>query len=182
MGQSLVEKALVFALLWHNGQKRKVQDIPFIVHPVMCMQLLAQHGYDEITLASALVHDVLEDTPCTEEDLKSELGDEVALIVSSVTEEKTLPWGERKEAYALSVAGGDEKVCAVSLADKLHNVRSILAEEERLGDAVWNFFPSGAEASLRFFERMLAVYKEFPENSLQEEYAQAVMLLRKTLR
>jgi guanosine-3',5'-bis(diphosphate) 3'-pyrophosphohydrolase len=59
---NLVEKALRIAVLYHKDQKRKVDNLPYIVHPVMVALKLAKYGFDDVVIAAALVHDILEDT------------------------------------------------------------------------------------------------------------------------
>jgi (p)ppGpp synthase/HD superfamily hydrolase len=151
---NLYQTALKIAIEAHVGQIRKHDGSAYVVHPIMVARILDKAGFDEVTVAAALVHDVLEDTTVTEDELRAALGDDVVSIVTAVSEDTTLPWEERKEAYVRSVVAGGESVWAVSVADKIHNASDLLQHHEMIGSDVWNVFNRGKEKKI-WFERLL---------------------------
>lgn len=175
---TLTEQALAIALRAHGGQVRKTDDSPYIIHPIMVSQLLARHGFSDVVCAAALVHDVLEDTNVAEEALRAALGEEVVQIVLKVTEDKSLRWEERKQQYCDVVRAGSEAVKAVSIADKIHNLESLLDAYDRHGQALWQAFNRGKTEKLWFEENMLGMLKESWEHPLVLRYEALVLKMR----
>ena len=103
----LYEQALKVAVAAHAGQVRKHDDTPYVTHPIMVARMLEYAGFSESIVAAALAHDVLEDTEVAEAQLRTQLGDEVVDIVVAVSEDKVLPWEERKAAYVKQVVEAD---------------------------------------------------------------------------
>ena len=114
----------------HRGQTRKSGE-PFVYHPLASADVLAELRLDPTTIAAALLHDVLEDTGVTKEELAERFGDEVAEIVDGVTKLKRLPSGNLEEAQAESLRkmivamSRDVRVIIIKLADRLHNMRTL---------------------------------------------------------
>lgn len=148
------ESALRLALTAHATQTRKTDGSPYIVHPIMVAQLLLQHCASEDVVIAALLHDVLEDTDTTREKVMLVAGEEVLVIIESVSENKDLPWEERKTAYVSKVLAGGESVWLVSVADKIHNAESLLYHISQIGEDAWDVFSRGKESKL-WFERFL---------------------------
>ena len=94
---NLVEKALCIAIIAHRDQKRKNDGSPYAMHPLMVALKLARHEFSDTVIAAALVHDVLEDTNFSKDEMQRQLGDEVLVIVTALSENKSLSWKERKE-------------------------------------------------------------------------------------
>jgi len=124
----LISGAYEMAAYWHHGQKRK-SGAPYITHPVAVAAILAETGADDQTLCAALLHDVVEDTPCTLAALEGRFGAEIAGLVSGAMALNALP-AERliaactDDAAAVALAG-DRRVLLIKLADRLHNVRTL---------------------------------------------------------
>ena len=175
---SLIERAAKIAVTAHAGQVRKGDSSPYVAHPFMVALMLVRHGFSDTVVAAALVHDVLEDTGFTEEKMREALGDEVTDIVKTVSEDKSLVWEERKEKYLETVRHGSPEAKAVSLADKIHNLESILTAHTSLGPAVWERFKRGKEKKLELEEKMLAMFKEYLQHPMLEEYERLVEKLR----
>ncbi len=150
----LITKATELAYRAHEGQVRKTDGVPYITHPVAVAEILKQHGFSEVVIAAALVHDVLEDTSVTQAELETELGGDVVSIVKAVSEDKSLVWEVRKEAYIDSVVAASEDVKAISVADKIHNARSLIACYAVHGEATWSKFNRGRAQKI-WFERTL---------------------------
>lgn len=125
-----IERAYEVAKKAHEGQLRKSGE-PFIVHPVAVATILADLGMDTETLVAALLHDVVEDTPVTLEELRAEFGDETALLVDGMTKLGNLPFSSHEEQQAenirkmLVAMAEDIRVIIIKLADRLHNMRTL---------------------------------------------------------
>ena len=112
-GVWLVEKAIEMAVQAHANQKRKGTDQPYIVHPLSVGMLLMKHGYPEHLVIAGLLHDTLEDTDLTEEEIRRVFGDPVAELVRGCSEpDKSLPWEERKK-HTLSYLQTAPMKCAL---------------------------------------------------------------------
>jgi GTP pyrophosphokinase len=127
-----IERAYRFAEVAHAGQKRISGD-DFIVHPLSVTQILADLGLDTTTLVSALLHDTVEDTDVTVEELEEDFGPEVARIVDGLTKLDRLEFRSREQEQAENVRkmivamAGDIRVLLIKLADRLHNMRTLSA-------------------------------------------------------
>lgn len=125
----LIDKAYNFALKAHAGQKRKNGE-PYINHSVETARTLMDWKLDEATIAAGLLHDVVEDTPVTDEQLKEEFGEEIALLVDGVTKISHVKYQgherqiENLRKMILAIAQ-DLRVLLIKLADRLHNMRTL---------------------------------------------------------
>ncbi len=132
-------RAYHYAEQAHSGQKRASGEAYFI-HPCAVAQILIELGLDSATVAAAFLHDVIEDTPVTEEDIRRDFGDEVLLLVSGVTKLDKIVFKSREEEEAenfrkIFVAmAKDIRVIIIKLADRLHNMRSLnfLSKERQI--------------------------------------------------
>ena len=173
-GHTLIEKATALALRAHDGQMRKEAPVPYLVHPVEVALILARHGWSDTVVAAALVHDTVEDTPVTLEDVRNELGREVAELVAPVTHDDSLSWDDKKKAYIESVRAASPEVKAISVADKIANAESLIAAAGEQGAAVWQHFNRGRDKKLWFEHAMLAMLRESWQDPLVDEYAKLV--------
>ncbi|HWQ79695.1 MAG TPA: bifunctional (p)ppGpp synthetase/guanosine-3',5'-bis(diphosphate) 3'-pyrophosphohydrolase [Anaerovoracaceae bacterium] len=126
----LIKKAYQKAESYHEGQLRKSGE-PYLVHPVEVAKILAELGMDENTIIAGLLHDTVEDTPYSEEALKADFGEEVALLVNGVTKLGSLVYESKEERQAENLRkmflamSKDIRVLIIKLADRLHNLRTI---------------------------------------------------------
>ena len=126
----LIEKAYDTAEEMHRGQLRKSGE-PYLIHPMAVAQILAELGMDEETIVAGLLHDVVEDTPYTEEELRKEFGDEITLLVDGVTKLGTLKKASNEERQVENLRkmflamSKDIRVLIIKLSDRLHNLRTI---------------------------------------------------------
>jgi GTP diphosphokinase / guanosine-3',5'-bis(diphosphate) 3'-diphosphatase len=126
----LIERTFRFAYTAHKGQRRKSGE-PYLAHPVAVALILAEQKLDSITIAAGLLHDVLEDTEITREQMQKEFGDEIVLLVDGVTKIQQFQMKNRQERQAetyrkmlLSMAE-DIRVIIIKFADRLHNLRTL---------------------------------------------------------
>ena len=162
-----IHRALDLSALAHNGQVRKDPDvaIPFVSHVMGVAFLLAGHGFDEDVVVAGLLHDVLEDSPHYTSELEA-FGERVFGIVRQVSEAtKDAPWRVRKVRYAQGLREAWPEAKAVSCADKIHNMQSILLSIER-GSPVWplltNTDPLEQVQRLKWLRDNLAVGWDHP--------------------
>ena len=124
---SHIEQAFVIAEKAHKGQLRKSGE-DYITHPVAVTQILAELGLDETTLIAALLHDTVEDTPYSLDQLRNDFGDEIANLVDGVTKLDKLTYGPTAEAETVRkmiiAMSRDIRVLVIKLADRLHNART----------------------------------------------------------
>ena len=126
----LIGKAYDTAKTLHEGQLRKSGE-PYLIHPVAVAKLLARLGMDEETIVGGLLHDVVEDTEYTREQLVSEYGEDVALLVDGVTKLGNIKFDSKEEAQAENLRkmflamSKDIRVLIIKLADRLHNMRTL---------------------------------------------------------
>lgn len=174
-----IEDAVVLAAKAHAGQQRKEGEIPYITHPYLVALELTRYGFDDVVIAAALTHDVLEDTAVTEDELRAALGEEVTNIVSSVTNDPTLGWEAKKLRYIETVRAGGTGALAVATADKIHNAKSLLRAHAAQGTQVWAHFNVGKEKKLWFEREMLEMLQSTWDHPLVAEYASLVETLER---
>lgn len=176
----IFEKALCFAIEKHSGQTRKFSDAPYILHPMEAAAIVGTMTDDRTVLAAAVLHDTVEDTDTTLEEIEEKFGRRVALLVMTETEEKREDqppeetWKLRKEETLIMLRNTrDIHVKMMWLGDKLSNVRSIYREVRRDGDAVWQRLHQKDPAQHEWYYRSIAeslpelkeydAYKEFTD-------------------
>ncbi len=120
--------ALHFAADKHRDQRRKGEhSSPYINHPIVVAETLARSGItDLVTLQAAVLHDTIEDTETTAEELEAEFGPEVRDVVMEVTDDKSLPKRERKRCQVERASTLSERAKLVRIADKISNVHDVL--------------------------------------------------------
>lgn len=143
----LVISAAVFAAERHRDQRRKdAEASPYINHPLALADVLVREGAveDPITIAAALLHDTIEDTQTSLDELRTRFGMRVASVVAEVTDDKSLPKEERKRLQVSKAASKSDAAKLVKLADKICNLRDIIASppapwssERKLAYFIW---------------------------------------------
>ena len=186
LNTDVLDRAIIFAVKAHSGTERRGKGYPYIVHPMEAVEIVATMTSDQELLAAAALHDTVEDTDVTLEQIRTEFGDRVADLVAAesdeipagVSEEES--WHSRKQAAIdrLSEAGREAKM--VALGDKLSNMRAIARDYAVRGDALWDLFHSkdpkehewhyrGLADALRELEGTYA-FQEF-ENLINQVFA-----------
>ncbi|AFY57342.1 hypothetical protein Riv7116_4934 [Rivularia sp. PCC 7116] len=159
------EQALVYASRLHRKQIRKGSNIPYISHLLSVTALVLEDGGDEDEAIAALLHDAVEDQggQATREVIFDMFGLKVAEIVDGCSDTNTIPkppWLQRKQQYIDNLRGASASIRKVSLADKLHNARSILRDLSSNGESTWGKFKGGKEGTLWYYQTLLQLFLE----------------------
>ena len=181
------EKALVYAFHLHVDQTRKGSSVPYVSHLLSVAALVMEDGGDEDEAIAALLHDAVEDQGGRETrlEISRQFGERVAGIVDGCTdtdETPKPPWRERKERYVAHIEDASPEVRRVSMADKLHNSRTILADLERHGDKVWERFKGRKEGSLWYYRTLVESYRKGGDGYLFRELERVVDEMEKLAR
>jgi len=184
-------EALQFTFKLHGHDARKASTIPYMAHLLSVCAMTQQDGGDEDEAVAALLHDALEDKP--EETSRKEItelfGERVVLILE-VSIDTPLdykggvkpPWRVRKEAYLAHARTVHPSLLRVTIADKIDNARSILADYGRVGNELWERFNAGREDQLWYYESAVAAYDTAGfRGPLLEELRRLVVQLREQI-
>src|SRR3989339_1060551 len=161
-----IEQAIRKATLLHRGQLRKGDGLtPFVTHPFAVALILMDYTDDEDSIVAGILHDTVEETDYTCDEVEKDFGNTVRTMVESMTEVKKrdegdIPWLERKERYLSLMKTMTEKTLLVSAADKLHNLSSMLYDYETYGDEMWKRFNAPADKRLWFYKQALMILEE----------------------
>ncbi len=160
--------ALNYVLVLHGNDVRKGTSIPYVAHLFGVCALVLLDGGTEDEAIAALLHDALEDHPkeTSKEFIAKHFGDKVLTIVEACTDTPSdykwgdkPPWRPRKEEYLKHLEKASPEQLRVALADKLDNVRSVLAEYRQIGEPLWKRFNAGKQDQLWFFRRLTEVFR-----------------------
>ena len=162
-------EAVEFARRHHGAQVRKGTETPYLFHLLAVAALAIEDASSDVGLAdrlddvavAAVLHDTLEDTAATPEELEELFGREVRCIVEGCSDAcdpaRKPPWRTRKEAYLTQLEDADDAVLCVALADKLHNARCIVADVTTWGPGVWDRFSAGPADQVWYFDAVVRV-------------------------
>ena len=142
----LLDRAIIFAVKAHAGTERRGKGFPYIVHPMEAMEIVATITPDQELLAAAALHDVVEDTEISADEIRREFGDRIAALVvaesdvfvEGVSEEDS--WPDRKQAAMDRLAAAPRDAKIVAMGDKLSNMRAIARDYAVKGDELWKIF------------------------------------------
>jgi (p)ppGpp synthase/HD superfamily hydrolase len=158
--QDRLARAVSFALMAHGDQTRKGNDIPYVSHLLQVAGLVLEHGGSVELAVAGLLHDVAED--CEDFDvarIEREFGPEVARIVALCTDtlpgdspQSKSPWQDRKRHYLDQIAGADDATKLVVACDKLHNLRSIVADLDQEGVETLDRFTASREQTCWYYD------------------------------
>jgi len=162
---SRFESAFLLASRLHADQVRKGTTIPYISHLMAVAALVLEAGGDEDQAIAALLHDAVEDQGGKEvlEEIQDRFGPRVAAMVAALSDTDQTPkppWRERKVAYLAHLQFASPEVLRISLADKLHNARTILSDLREQGNATWERFNGGREGSLWYYRSLADIFLE----------------------
>lgn len=175
-----IQGAIRLAIAAHAGQTRKGKpEVPYITHPLTVALILAWAGADEEVVTAGVLHDTVEDTDVTLEDIWDQFGERVAELVTHVTEQdKDLPWEERKQQALEHVAKMPQEAVLLKSADVLANLSELVSDLESQGKAVWERFGASREKKIEQQEKLVVAFeKAWPENPLLPEIREKVAAL-----
>jgi (p)ppGpp synthase/HD superfamily hydrolase len=182
-----LQRAFRYAAEKHAGQTRKQTSVPYLSHLMAVASLVLEAGGDEDLAIAALLHDVVEDCggmPRLGEILQ-QFGPRVAKIVEGCSDSFGEPkpkWIERKKDYLLAVKHADADTRLVSASDKLHNVRTILADYRQHGEKIWERFTGKKEGTLWYYRALSDEYQRRDPNRNTRELEIAVAELESAVK
>ena len=177
----LLDRAIVFAVRAHAGTERRGKGFPYIVHPLEAVEIVATMTSDQELLAAAALHDTVEDTDVTIEQIRAEFGDRIAslvaaesdIAVSGMSQEES--WHIRKQAAIDRLATSSRDAKMVALGDKLSNMRAIARDYAAQGDALWSIFRVKERKAHEWHYRELAeALHELQETFAYKEFEQLI--------
>ncbi len=176
---SRFDDALIYTSALHAKQFRKGSRIPYIAHLLGVTALVLENGGDEDEAIAALLHDAVEDQGGvkTLKTIRHRFGKRVASIVEGCSDAFTHPkppWRERKERYLSHLETASPSTRLVSLADKVHNARSILRDLHKDGESTWSKFNGGKEGTLWYYRSLVDAFSRLDSNPLVHELRSAV--------
>ncbi len=182
----LLDRAIIFAVKAHHNTERRGKGFPYIVHPMEAVEIVATMTSDQELLAAAALHDAVEDTDVTVEQLRAAFGDRVAELVHAESDQldgqvftgaanEAETWHQRKQAAIdrLAMASHDAKI--VAMGDKLSNMRAIWRDYQMKGDELWQIFHVKDQASHEWHYRGLAAsLKELEDTFAYREFVRLI--------
>lgn len=177
----LLDRAIFFAVKAHHNTERRGKGFPYIVHPMEAMEIVSTITSDQELLAAAALHDTIEDTDVTVEQLREMFGERIAELVyaesdqfsEGVSEEDS--WHERKQAAIDRLAAASHDAKIVAMGDKLSNMRAIWRDYQIKGDELWKIFHVTDKASHEWHYRGLAAsLKELSDTFAYKEFMRLI--------
>lgn len=181
---SRIMGAIYLSRNYHSGQRRKGDGFPYLEHPLEVGYRLWREGFSDDVVAAGFCHDLLEDTRCTEAEIKEKCGEEVLRIVKAVSNDESLSdkrdWEKKKEKYVNSVESGGKKAIVVSVVDKICNLYSFFDQYKKEGPSLWKKFNRGKDKKLWFEKEVLKMASKNWNHSLLKEFERLISKLEQT--
>lgn len=178
---ALLDRAIVFALRAHAGTERRGKGFPYIVHPLEAVTIVATMTSDQELLAAAALHDTVEDTDVTIDQIRAEFGDRIASLVAADSDMPVQDmnaedsWYVRKQAAIDRIAASSHDAKIVAMGDKLSNMRAIARDYVMQGDALWNLFRVNNRKDHEWHYRGLAeALRELQDTFAYKEFEQLI--------
>lgn len=171
----MLNNAIGFAVKAHQGQMRKGTDMPYIKHPIHVAFLLTQLGAEDEVVITGILHDVLEDTPVTPEEICAVFGERVLTLINSASEpDKSLSWRERKEHTIHYLKTAPRDVQLISLCDKYSNLSDMAKDLQKESHGLWQRFNAGADDQRWYYESLVESLVEVRDIELYRKFADLV--------
>ncbi len=172
-------KAIEFAFQAHAGQCRKGTKRPYIIHLLGVAKTLIGHGCSEDLVVAGILHDTVEDTDVTVENIRQTFGEKVASLVQAASEpDKSDTWENRKRHTIEYLKTAPRDVLLIACADKLDNIREIREDYAKVGEAVWSRFNRPKEKQRWYYQSLADVFTSRidgePSASLFKEFKSEV--------
>lgn len=149
--KQLLHESIVFVNKAHKGQLRKGTDIDYVSHPMEVMQILTAMRADDNLIIAGVLHETVENTDVTLEDIREHFGEEVAVLVAHYNEDKAKEWHERKSDVIDSLRKSDRRIKMMVLADKVSNLRSMYGNYMEVGQELWERFNASKEMQCWYY-------------------------------
>lgn len=181
----LLDRAIVFAVQAHHNSERRGKGFPYIVHPLEAVEIVATITPDQELLAAAALHDTIEDTDVTVEQLREAFGERIANLVHAESdqingelfngENEEQTWHARKQAAIDRLAKASHDAKIVAMGDKLSNMRAIWRDYQVKGDELWKIFHCSDKAAHEWHYRGLAAsLKELEDTFAYQEFVRLI--------
>ena len=168
------DKAVKFAVEAHQGTERRGKGYPYIIHPMEAASIVATITNDQEMLAAAVLHDTVEDTDVTIEQIRDLFGDRVAELVQHETAplHGNLTWREKKAVQIKQLVDAPYDCKVVALGDKLSNMRGIAWDYRKMGDEVWKLFhaPNGKTDVEWYYRSLGRALSELSDTLAYQEF------------
>ena len=181
LNTAILDRAIIFAVKAHTGTERRGKGYPYIVHPMEAVEIVATMTKDQELLAAAILHDTVEDTNVTVDQIRDEFGDRVADLVASESDEMPAgvseedSWHARKQAAIDRLSHASREAKIVAMGDKLSNMRAIARDYAEQGDKLWNLFHVKDRKSHEWHYRGLAnALKELEDTFAYQEFIKLI--------
>lgn len=164
-----LHEAMEYAIYLHGRDARKCSAVPYLAHLFSVCALVQGDGGSEDEAIAALLHDALEDKPgmTSAEEVARRFGETVRDLLLACSDslresqnQAKAPWRQRKQEYLAKIRRTPPSMLRVSVADKVDNARSILADHRRMGDEVWRRFNAGKDQQLWYFRCLVQAYHD----------------------
>ena len=189
--QPRLQQALELTFQLHGRDARKGSQVPVMAHLLGVCALVQQDGGNEDEAIAALLHDCLEDKPeqISRQEIRARFGAQVLQLVVVATDTpadyrggRKPPWLKRKQRYLRAIEQADPSLLRVTIADKIDNLRAIIADYERLGEALWDRFSAGRDLQRWYFS---SSYKAFQKagysGKLLDEMGRLLQILERLI-
>lgn len=177
----LFDRAAVFAIRAHHNTERRGKGFPYIIHPMEAVEIVATITTDPELLAAAALHDTIEDTDVTVDQIRAEFGERIANLVHAESDQFTEgvseadSWHDRKQAAIDRLAAAPHDAKIVAMGDKLSNMRAIWRDYQTKGDALWSIFHVKDKASHEWHYRGLAAsLSELSDTFAYQEFVRLI--------
>ena len=173
---ALVDKAINYAVLHHKDVFRKGKNVPYILHPLEAMSIVASITDDHELMAAAALHDLIEDTDVTYADINREFGKRIADIVAAesinlIPNYEKMSWREAKEAALIQLRNSPIDVKIIALSDKLSNMRAINNDYRLNGEDFWNRFKVKDKSVHKWrYNALLECFDELKDTRAYKEF------------
>ena len=177
----LFDRAAVFAIRAHHNTERRGKGFPYIIHPMEAVEIVSTITTDPELLAAAALHDTIEDTDVTVDQIRAEFGERIANLVHAESDQFTEgvseedSWHDRKQAAIDRLAAAPHDAKIVAMGDKLSNMRAIWRDYQTKGDALWSIFHVKDKASHEWHYRGLAAsLSELSDTFAYQEFVRLI--------
>ena len=181
LNTDLLDRAIIFAVQAHHNTERRGKGFPYIVHPMEAVEIVATITPDQELLAAAALHDTVEDTDVTVEQLREQFGERIAGLVHAESDQFTEgvseedSWHDRKQAAIDRLAAAPRDAKIVAMGDKLSNMRAIWRDYQMKGDELWKIFHVTDKASHEWHYRGLAAsLSELSDTFAYQEFVRLI--------